>query len=146
MARQRFVQRPTHVSTGLAFETEEEAWLWATQAVKLSSEGAQTTANKARTPRPCEPRDIVFLAARLRRANKLSGFEMGALCRFGALNRPPDPRDPAEERDHRHWRNGLERLAPELRERGFVCERLHPVHAGTISSGHAKGTNNVQIG
>lgn len=140
MARQRFVQRPTYVQTGVAFESEEEAWLWATQAVKLTSEGAQATANKAVTPRPCEPRDIVSLAVRMRRANRLTGHEMGTLCRFGALNRPPDPRDPDEEVSDRYWRNGLDRLSGPLRERGFVCKRIHPVHVGTISGSTQKGT------
>ncbi len=123
MARKRYFPRPTHAVFGTAFDTPEEAWLWAARSVRIAAEGAQTAADRAVVQRPCEPRDLIALVCRLRRQRVLNGYEMHALCAFGAIDRPPDPRDPEEARHDRFWQSGLDRLTGPLVRKGIVLPR-----------------------
>lgn len=135
----RFVPRPTAKVVGEAFATAQDAWLWAAHAVRFSAEGAHLTANRATTQRPCEPRDIITLACRLRRQDVLSGVEFGTLCKFGALDRPPDPRDRAEESAARVWDRALDKLTGPLVVKGIV-EPPFRVASGFGAGRCSKGT------
>lgn len=128
MARKRFVPRPTYAVFGTAFDTPEEAWLWAARSMRIAAEGAQLAADRAVVPRPCEPRDLVALACRLRRQRVLDGYEMHALCAFGALDRPPDPRDPEEARHDPFWQSALDKLTSPLVRKGIVLPRQGGIH------------------
>jgi hypothetical protein len=120
MTRTRFIPRPTVVPVGVAFDTTEEAWLWAAFAARHAASGANLTANKSKNPKPCEPRDVISTACRLRRARVLSGYEFGALCRYGAAERPPDPRASEEVLDDRYWTQALDKLSGPLVKKGIV--------------------------
>lgn len=120
MTRARYSPRPTVAVWGTPFESAEEAWLWAARAARHAADGGQTTANQATHQRPCEPRDMIALVCRLRRERRLTGPQLGALCRFGALDRPPDPRDPEESAEARDWDTGLDRLVKPLTEKGIL--------------------------
>ncbi|MDF1748396.1 MAG: hypothetical protein P1V34_05920 [Alphaproteobacteria bacterium] len=120
MTRTRFIPRPTVVSTGVAFDTAQDAWLWAAFVTRHGAGGVSLTANKSHNPRPCEPRDVISLACRLRRTNVLSGYEFGALCRYGAAERPPDPRTSEEVEDANLWSVALGKLTEPLAKKGIV--------------------------
>ncbi len=131
MARPRYVPRPTNPVAGMAFESSEEAWLWAAHAARYAEAGANLTANKAVIPKRCEPRDVIALACRLRRQQILSGLEFGALCRFGVQERPPDARVREEEADARLWDSALDKLHQPLVRKGIVQA---PICAGNCAA------------
>lgn len=133
MARKRYVPRPTHVVFGTAFDTPEEAWLWAARSMRIAAEGAQLSADRAVVQRPCEPRDLVALASRLRRQKVLDGYEMHALCAFGAMDRPPDPRDSEEAHHEPFWHSALDKLAGPLIRKGIVLPRHSEMHRESVS-------------
>lgn len=121
MGRPRYSIRPTNETVGTPFLTAELAWLWAANAVRYDEPGAHLTANRSTLQRPCEPRDVIFLACRLRRQKVMSGLEFGTLCRFGAKDRPPDSRDESEVRDCAFWDRALSKMEPELIRKGIVA-------------------------
>lgn len=120
MTRMRLIPRPTVVSEGVAFDTAQEAWLWAAFITRHGADGGSLTAHKSNTPKPCEPRDVISVACRLRRSGVLSGYEFGTLCRYGAEERPPDARIWEEVQDDRYWSQALGKLTGPLQEKGIV--------------------------
>jgi hypothetical protein len=120
MTRMRLIPRPTVVSQGVAFDTAQEAWLWAAFITRHGAGGGSLTAHESDIPKPCEPRDVISVACRLRRAGVLSGYEFGALCRYGAAECPPDPRIQEEVQDERYWSQALGKLTGPLQEKGIV--------------------------
>jgi len=128
MGRSRYTIRPTEEVLGSPFLDAEQAWLWAAHAVRYDEPGAHLTSNLATLRRPCEPRDIIFLACRLRRQGVISGLEFGTLCRFGAKDRPPDDRDQEEVRDCQFWERALTKIEPALIRKGIVVSGSEVEH------------------
>lgn len=144
MTRTRLILRPTVVSEGVAFDTAQEAWLWAAFITRHGAGGGSLTAHKSTPPKPCEPRDIISVACRLRRSGVLSGYEFGTLCRYGAEERPPDARIWEEVQDEHYWSQALGKLTGPLQEKGIVT--VSPLNTPATQRSRTRYNQDMQMG
>ncbi|MCR9222335.1 MAG: hypothetical protein NXI21_19100 [Alphaproteobacteria bacterium] len=122
MPRPRYSPPPTACVSGEAFTDVETAWCWAVEASDSAAAGARFRAERSLAPRPCDPRDIMGVAARLLRARKLSRRQLGVMLHYARRAAPPDPRVPEEREALGQWRAGLQALEPPLIRKGIVAD------------------------
>lgn len=120
MARQRFAPRTPTECEEVAFVDAEAAWFWFMRCQKARWDGARFESGMALQARPCEPDDIYRAARQLMRERKIGSHHFSVLCRFGVLDRPPDPRCREEAWPCRLWDEALDKLTTVLRHKGIV--------------------------
>lgn len=120
MARSRFIPKRLEIDNASLFGSSEEAWFWYCRAQVRRREGAQTRPAHTALPRPCEADDVYRAAVRLWRAGRIGPEHLRVMAVYGLLAAPPDARCHEQRRARRLWDEGLERLEPELRDRGIV--------------------------
>jgi hypothetical protein len=102
------------------FSSAAEAWFWASAALRARHEGARGGDRSMRTPRPCEPDDVVKCVERLYRDRRI-GLDHAAVLRVcGERQGAPDPAR-HDQRACRLWREALERLDPGFRAKGIIA-------------------------
>ncbi len=128
MRRTRYVPRPTPSIEGEPFDTGEQAWFWAVQTHDNVSRGARIAAGRSAVPRPCDARDVLMTAVRLRRRQTLSREHLDVLFRYGHRQSPPDPRLEEECGCHRTWEEALARLEDALSTKGIIAKGHRTKH------------------
>lgn len=134
MPRPRYSPPPTACVSGEAFTDVETAWCWAVEASDAAAAGARFRAERSLAPRPCDPRDVMGVAARLLRARKLSRRQLGAMLRYARRGAPPDPRVPEEREALAQWRAGLRALEPSLVRKGIVADDRRSVREPAVAA------------
>ena len=103
------------------FRNAEEAWFWTMAALTARHDGARYTANNGRTPRPCEPDDVVKCLDTLYRRRRVDLVHARIMRIWGERQTPPNPAYAGERGDFRLWREALDRLEWPLRIKGIVA-------------------------
>jgi hypothetical protein len=101
------------------FRSAEQAWFWTMAALMARRDGSRSSA--ARTPRPCDPDDVVKCLDRLYRRRRIDLVHARILRIWGERGIAPNPVFPLERRDWRRWREALDRLEWPLRIKGIVA-------------------------
>lgn len=109
-------------SRGLAgtvpFASAEQAWFWTVASLAARRDG--TGAGSGRTPRPCDPDDIIRALDLLYRHGGIGPAHARVLRRWSERGVSPDPRFASERQDFALWRDALAQLEGMLRAKGIV--------------------------
>lgn len=109
------------LTKAVPFRNAEEAWFWTMAALIARRDGARIVADAGRTPRSCEPDDVVKCLDRLYRQRRIDLVHARILRIWGERGVAPDPRAPGDRSDWRLWREALDRLEWPLRVKGIVA-------------------------
>jgi hypothetical protein len=101
------------------FRSAEQAWFWTMAALVARRDGSHSSG--ARTPRPCDPDDVVKCLDRLYRRRRIDLMHARILRNWGERGLAPNPAFPLERCDWRLWREALDRLQWPLRVKGIVA-------------------------
>ena len=120
MKRKRYV--PVRVSNKpeARFPNAELAWFWYIRCRDARRDGARYDGRLAFEVPPCEPDDISGAVLRLMRQRQLRREHVGALSRYGLMQRPPDRRLREEQRSSQMWDEALDKLTTILRQKEIV--------------------------
>lgn len=127
-------QNPQHVKEKhpkqeiVPFRNAEEAWFWFIAAQEARNDGARFSAGIGRTPRPCEPIDMLRVLDRLYRQRRLLREHLLVLRHYGRRRLAPDARRIKECRAHKLWGEALERMQPALERKGIVQRTCTPAN------------------
>jgi len=100
------------------FASAEDAWHWTMAALMARRDGTRPVLAAARVARPCQPDEVVRCLDRLYRQRRIDLTHVRTLRRWGERQRAPDP--VRHSRDHRTWREAINRLSWLLQQRGIV--------------------------
>ncbi len=103
---------------GEPFRSAEQAWFWTMASLIARREG--TKRDGSRTPRPCDPDDVVKCLDQLYRRRRIDLVHARILRIWGERGTAPNPIYPLERGDWRLWREALQRLEWPLRVKGIV--------------------------
>jgi hypothetical protein len=101
------------------FRSAEQAWFWTIGALVARRDGRRS--DGPRTPRPCEPDDIVKCLDQLYRRRRIDLVHARILRIWGERDIAPNPAYASERGDWRLWREALDRLEWPLRVKGIVA-------------------------
>lgn len=101
------------------FRSAEEAWFWTMMALTARREGTSST-GYSKTPRPCDPDDVVKCLDTLYRRRRIDLVHARVLRIWGERQAAPNPAYASERSDWRLWREALDRLEWPLRVKGIV--------------------------
>jgi hypothetical protein len=102
------------------FRSADEAWIWTMTALRARREGVRHTSNTGKTPRPCEPDDVIRCLDTLYRRRRIDLVHVRILRIWGERRCAPNPAYAVERCDFRLWREALDRLDWPLRLKGIV--------------------------
>jgi hypothetical protein len=119
--RQKPASRQARTVPAQPFRSADEAWFWTMAALSARREGARFTANAGKTPRPCEPDDVVRCLDTLYRRRRIDLVHVRILRIWGERRCAPNPAYATERCDSRLWREALDRLDWPLRLKGIVA-------------------------
>lgn len=120
MPRARYTRAPTTLIGATPFLDAEEAWFWSLRCQKARDQGMRFVRDMAPVARPCYPDDIFRAVKRLSESRSLSRGHLTVLRKFGALERPPDPRCEEEAGASRLWTQALDHLAAVLKAKEII--------------------------
>jgi len=100
------------------FHSAEQAWFWTMGALVARREGSH--GGGPRTPRPCDPDDVVKCLDQLYRRRRVDLVHARILRIWGERGMAPNPAHRLERGDWRLWREALDRLEWPLRVKGIV--------------------------
>lgn len=124
-SREKFYPRTlTTIAAAEPFISAEEAWFWFIQSQSARNDGARFASGIGKTPRPCEPIDILKILDHLCRQRRLFRDHLLVLRHYGRRLMAPDPRRIKEARAHGLWCEALDRLESAFVRKGIVREHL----------------------
>jgi hypothetical protein len=100
------------------FRTVEDAWFWTMAALAARRDG--THGSGPRTPRPCDPDDVLKCLDQLYRHRRIDLLHARIMRIWGERRIAPNPAYPRERCDWRIWHEAMERLEWKLRSKGIV--------------------------
>jgi hypothetical protein len=100
------------------FHSAEQAWFWTMAA--LAARRDSTGRSGTRTPRPCDPDDVVKCLDQLYRRRRIDLLHARILRIWGERQTAPNPAYASERCDAKIWREAIDRLEWPLRVKGIV--------------------------
>ena len=120
MKKGKYTLSPSIIRPSVPFLSAEEAWFWCINAIRTTREGARVAANKSTMARPCDPRDIMAIAARLQRQGRLKPAHLKIMRDFGHRQSPPDRRVHEEAPAALLWDAAMDQLTTPLSKKGII--------------------------
>ena len=120
MKKGKYTLSPSIIRPSVPFLSAEEAWFWCINAIRTTREGARVAANKSTLARPCDPRDIMAIAARLQREGRLKPAHLKIMRDFGHRQSPPDRRVHEEAPAALLWDAAMDQLTAPLSKKGII--------------------------
>jgi hypothetical protein len=123
LARSYPMTTPLHQQTRVRaepFRSAEEAWFWTMTALTARREGT-SSAGTLKTPRPCDPDDVIKCLDTLYRRRRIDLVHARILRIWGERQAAPNPAYASERSDWKLWREALDRLEWPLRVKGIVA-------------------------
>lgn len=113
------MRRGSAAPATVPFADAAQAWFWTVAALAARRDG--TGGGGTRTPRPCDPDDVIRALDLLYRRGGIGPAHAHVLRRWGERFTSPEGRDGAARKDAARWAEVMERLGDVLRAKGIVA-------------------------